>query len=150
MSKSHARRRDEEGGNVPEAEGSREQRKSRRKQRKVSSGMRWMALSSLAGRARSALECEADSSTVIAIAWAASPPPSSCCCCCCLGGLAERLSCLCIFVGARWCGVARSFSSVRLGAGALKCGERDWTRRLGGLVWFELQAKGRGTQISRR
>jgi len=94
----------------------------------VSSGMRWMALSSLAGRALSALECEADSSPVTAIACAASPAPS--CCCCCLGELAERLSCLCIFVGARWCGAARSFSPVRLGAGALKCVERDW--------WFGL------------
>lgn len=97
---------------ISEAEGSCEQRKSRRKQTKVSSGMRWMALSSLiADRALSALECEADSSSPTAIACAASPPmpmpmpmplplPSSCCPCCCLG-LAERLSCLCIFGGAR-------------------------------------------------
>ena len=97
------------GTYVPAADGSWEQRKSRRKQRKVSSGMRWMALSSLAvaDHPLLALECECeadDSSSATAIACAASPPLLSggCCCWCCLG-LAERLSCLCIFE------VARSF-----------------------------------------
>lgn len=121
------------GTYVPAADGSWEQRKSRRKQRKVSSGMRWMALSSLAvaDHPLLALECECececeadDSSSATAIACAASPVPSEGCCCCCCLGLAERLSCLCIFearASARW---PEAFGSA-VGAGALnKCSEK--------------------------
>jgi hypothetical protein len=78
---------------VPAEEGSWEKRKRRRKQRKVSSGMRWMVLSSLTDR-----PLAADDSSGTAITSAASLPmpmlpPSSCCCC---FGPGERLSCRCI------------------------------------------------------
>jgi hypothetical protein len=141
---------------VPAGDGSWEQRKSRRKQRKVSSGTRWMALSSLADHPLLALEleCEADdSSSAAAIAFAASPPPvlvpsgGGCCC----FGLAERLSCLCIFearASARWPDDAFGGQSA-VGGGALNkcvcCEKRDDGFGLEQGVWsglkFEMQAK---------